>query len=228
MPIQVIAHRGASGLEHENSRAAFRRAVALGADAIELDVHATLDGAFVVHHDPTLPGAGAISQMRARDVTALRLANGEPVPLLGDVLEFTESVELWIEVKALDERLDDALLEVLRGAPRPERCAIHSFDHRIVARLGPKDPGRRLGALLAAYLIDPIAALVAAGAGTLWQEHQLIDRELVDRVHASGRRIIAWTVNDTPDVSRLAELGIDGLCGNFPDRIRRTLALSTH
>src|SRR6476660_9622179 len=171
MPIQVIAHRGASGLEHENSRAAFRRAVTLGADAIELDVHATLDGAFVVHHDPTLPGAGAIASLSARDVAALRLPNGEPVPLLADVLEFTESVDLWIEVKALGEQLDDALLELLRGAPRPERCAIHSFDHRIVARLGPKDPGRRRGALLAAYLVDPIAALVAAGADTLWQEH---------------------------------------------------------
>lgn len=224
MPIQVIAHRGASGLEYENSRAAFRRALALGADAIELDIHATLDGAFAVHHDPILPEAGPIADLPARDVTARRLPNGEQVPLLDEVLELTGSAELWIEVKALDQRFDDALLEVLRGSPWPERCAVHGFDHRIVARLSRKDPGRRFGALLAAYLIDPVAELAAAGADTLWQEHQLIDQALVDRVHESGRRIIAWTVNDAADVARLAALGVDGICGNFPDRMRRTLS----
>ena len=223
MPIQVIAHRGASGLEYENSRAAFRRAVELVADAIELDIHASRDGLFVIHHDPILSGGAAIAELRARDLTALRLPNGEPVPLLGDVLELTESAELWIEVKALDERFDDALLTLLREAPRPARCAIHSFDHRIVARIGRKDRDRRLGALLSAYLIDPVAALVAAGAGTLWQEHQLIGQELVDRVHESGRQIVAWTVNDMTEISRLAALGVDGICGNFPDRIRRGL-----
>ena len=224
MPTQVIAHRGASGVEHENTRAAFRRALELGADAIELDVHPTLDGAFAVHHDPTLRGAGAIAGLRARDVTTHRLPNGETVPLLGEVLELTGSAEVWIEVKEMGERFDAALLGVLRAAPAPERCAVHSFDHRIVARLGRKDPGRRLGALLTAYLLDPIGELEASGAGTLWQEHQLIDQELVDRIHASGRRIIAWTVDEPADLSRLAALGVDGLCGNFPDRIRRALA----
>lgn len=228
MPIQVIAHRGASGVEYENSRAAFRRALALGADAIELDVHATLDGAFVIHHDPILPEAGPIAELHARDVTARRLPNGEQIPLLGEVLELTGSAELWIEVKALDERFDDALREVLRGSLRPERCAIHAFDHRIVARLNRKDPGLRLGVLLAAYLIDPVAELAATGAGTLWQEHQLIDQDLVDRIHESGRRIVAWTVNEAAEVSRLAALGVDGICGNFPDQIRRTLTLHSH
>ena len=57
----VIAHRGASGYEYENSRAAFRRAVMLDADGVELDIHATKDGAIVVHHDPDLPGVGPIA-----------------------------------------------------------------------------------------------------------------------------------------------------------------------
>ncbi|MBA3258645.1 MAG: glycerophosphodiester phosphodiesterase, partial [Gemmatimonadales bacterium] len=54
----IIAHRGASGYEYENSRAAFRRAVMLDADGIELDVHATRDGAIVVHHDFEIAGVG--------------------------------------------------------------------------------------------------------------------------------------------------------------------------
>jgi glycerophosphoryl diester phosphodiesterase len=225
MPIQVIAHRGASGLEYENSRAAFRRALDLGADAIELDVHATLDGGFAVHHDPILPGAGRIADLRATEVTAHHLTNGEAVPLLDEVLELIGPAELWIEVKALPERFDAALLDLLRRSPRSDHLAVHSFDHRIVARLSRKDPARRFGALLSAYLLDAVAELRAAGAGTLWQEHQMIDQMLVDRVHESGRSIVAWTVNEPAEVSRLAAMGVDGLCGNFPERIRQSLAV---
>ena len=70
MAIQVIAHRGASADALENSLAAFRRAVALGADGIELDVHSTLDGAFVVHHDPVVPAVGPALARAVRDVGA--------------------------------------------------------------------------------------------------------------------------------------------------------------
>ena len=62
----VIAHRGASGYEYENSRAAFRRALMLDADGIELDVHATSDGLLVVHHDAELPGFGPIAELTLR------------------------------------------------------------------------------------------------------------------------------------------------------------------
>jgi glycerophosphoryl diester phosphodiesterase len=62
------------------------------------------------------------------------------------------------------------------------------------------------------------------GATTLWQEWQLVDQDLVQRVHAIGGQIIAWTVNEIGDLERLVRLGVDGLCGNYPDRIRVALA----
>ena len=83
---RIIAHRGASGYEYENSLAAFRRAVMLDADGVELDVHATRDGAFVVHHDRELPDVGAIPLLSLAEVRAARLRNGERVPLLSEVL----------------------------------------------------------------------------------------------------------------------------------------------
>jgi glycerophosphoryl diester phosphodiesterase len=220
----IIAHRGASGYEYENSRAAFRRAVMMDADGVELDVHATRDGAIVVHHDAEIPGYGPIGQLTLTEVRQARLRNGEPLPMLGEILELMGDRDVWVEVKGLAESSDGELLRVLDGGPAPERYAVHSFDHRIVRRLGAERPGLRRGILLSAYLEDPVAAMRAVGATTLWQEWQQVDRELVNRVHGAGFTVVAWTVNDIGDLERMARLGVDGLCGNYPDRIRVAIA----
>jgi glycerophosphoryl diester phosphodiesterase len=218
---QIIAHRGASGHATENSLAAFRRAVALGADAVELDVHATRDGVLLVHHDATVEGLGTIATHTCAALATHRLANGEPIPTLAQALEACEGVEVWIEVKTLPAALDRLLLETIDRAPAPDRCAVHGFDHRIVARLGRHRPTLRRGALLASYLLDTVGAIRETGAKTLWQECHLIDESLVQTAHLSGLAIVAWTVNDDIDARRLTALGVDGLCGNFPDRLLR-------
>jgi len=215
----VIAHRGASGYAFENSPAAFREAVARGADGVELDVHATADGGIVVHHDPVLTGGQPLSTLTLAQATASLLSNGEPVPTLAEVLQLMGDREVWVEVKSLPSIHDAALLRALDAGPFPARYAVHSFDHRITARLARQRPTLRLGALLSARLIDPVAALRGAGATTLWQEWNFIDQALVDAVHAAGAGIIAWTVNDPTVAVRLTALGVDGLCGNFPDRL---------
>lgn len=220
----VIAHRGASGYEYENSRAAFRRAVMLDADGVELDIHATQDGGIVVHHDPDIPGHGPIAQLLLAEARQIRIRNGEPLPLLAEVLELVGNRDVWVEVKGLPAIYDQQLLDILDRGPAPERYAVHSFDHRIVYRLGQTRPGLRRGILLSAYLRDPVSVMRAAGATTLWQEWQQVDHDLVSQVHASGGAVVAWTVNELGDLDRMVRLGVDGLCGNYPDRIRVAIA----
>jgi glycerophosphoryl diester phosphodiesterase len=220
----VIAHRGASGYEYENSRAAFRRAVVLDADGVELDVHATSDGGLVVHHDPEIDGAGAIGGLTLAAARQIRLRNGETLPLLSEVLEIMGDRDVWVEIKSLPERYDAALLEALDRGPAPRRYAVHSFDHGIIGRLGALRQQLRRGILLSEASLDPVATMRAVGASTLWQEWKQIDRDLVGRVHEAGLTVIAWTVNEIPDLERMARLGVDGLCGNYPDRIRVAIA----
>ena len=220
----VIAHRGASGYEYENSPAAFRRAVELGADGVELDIHATRDGAIVVHHDADVPGAGPIAQLTGEEARRVRLPNGETLPLLSEVLDLLPDRDVWVEVKSLPPIHDPLLLEVLDRGSCPERYAVHSFDHGIVRRLGEARPNLRRGILLSACPDDPVSAMRAVGATALWQEWQQVDAELVRRVHDAGGILIAWTVNAAGDVVRLARMGVDGLCGNYPDRMRMALA----
>jgi glycerophosphoryl diester phosphodiesterase len=220
----IIAHRGASGYEYENSRAAFRRAITLDADGVELDVHCTRDGGIVVHHDPAIPGVGPISQLSLAEARQVRIRNGEQLPMLAEILELVGNRGVWVEVKSLPEANDQDLLEVLAGGPAPERYAVHSFDHRIVHRLGEAQPDLKRGILLSAYLRDPVAAMRSVGATALWQEWQQVDEDLVMQVHDSGGIVIAWTVNELGDLDRMVRLGVDGLCGNYPDRIRVAIA----
>jgi glycerophosphoryl diester phosphodiesterase len=220
----VIAHRGASGYEYENSRAAFRRAVMLDADGVELDVHATRDGGIVVHHDADIPGVGAIAQLTAAEARKMLLRNGEPIPLLSEILELVGDRDVWVEVKGLPQCYDAALFAILDRGPSPERYAVHSFDHRIVHRLGQARPSLRRGILLSAYLRDAVSVMRSVGATTLWQEWQQVDQDLVTQVHEAGGTVIAWTVNELGDLDRMVRLGVDGLCGNYPDRIRVAIA----
>jgi glycerophosphoryl diester phosphodiesterase len=217
---RILAHRGASGHRPENSLDAFREALRLGADGVELDVHTTADGALLVRHDGDIPGLGPIHSLSLRFIRESLTSPAAPFPTLAEALQVMEGLEVWVELKGLPPHADDALLATLAAAPAPERCAVHSFDHRIVARLGARLPGLRRGILSTSYPVDPVGPMLAAGARTLWQEWPLIDAELVAAVHRTGGQIIAWTVNDADHARRLAALGVDALCGNYPERLR--------
>ena len=215
----ILAHRGASGHQLENSLAAFEAARQLGADGVELDIHVTADGALVVHHDAEIPGLGPIATLTRSAIRRARLENGEPIPELAEALRVLRGMEVWIELKALPPAADEHLLATIDQAPESDRSGVHSFDHRIIARLGFRRPALRRGILSASYPVDPVGPLLDAGANVLWQAWQHIDRDLVAAVHDAGRSLIAWTVNDTPTAQRLSGLGVDGLCGNFPERL---------
>jgi glycerophosphoryl diester phosphodiesterase len=218
----VIAHRGASACEPENSLAAFRRALEQGADGVELDVRVTLDGRLVVHHDAAVP-AGAVAQLPLAEVRRHRLRNGEPVPTLEQALAvITPGAIAFLELKALAPQTDGALLELLDGPP-PGRCQVHAFDHRIIRRLTARRPGLAAGVLSTSYPLDPVGPIRAAGASVLWQQHDLVDAPLAALVHQAGCRLHAWTADDPERIRRLLAAGADGICTNRPDVAREAI-----
>jgi len=177
----------------------------------------------VVHHDPAIPALGPIAEHDWTAIARQRLPNGEPIPRLAEALEILEGLYVYVEVKTLPPASDDRLLEVLSQGATPDRYAVHSFDHRIILRLGKRRLALRRGLLSASYVLDPVAMLDAAGAITLWQECHLIDQDLVTTLHRRSLELVSWTANDESEIERLARLGVDGICGNYPDRIRRVL-----
>lgn len=220
----IVAHRGASAYETENSLAAFRLAQAMGADGIELDIHVTADGVPIVHHDPTIGGMGIWRMSFAEVRERHPLANGEPVPTLAEALAAIDAgIPVYVEVKALAARDDRHLLAVLREGANPDRCQVHSFDHRIVRRLRAADPSLVTGVLSVSYPVQPVAAMRDAGASCLWQQESLIDAALVDTVHGEGAHLIAWTVDDPERIRSLRALGADAVCTNRPDMARQAI-----
>jgi glycerophosphoryl diester phosphodiesterase len=213
--VERIAHRGAKREFPENTVAAFQRAFARGADAIELDVHATRDDVVIVHHDPTLRIAGRwrsstpIAELSWDDVQTVRLAPDIGIPTLEDVLAVAPTgTTVYVEVKGAN--IEEAVAAVL--ALSATRCAVHSFDHTAISRMRDLAPGVPRGILFDRRAPDVIASMHATGARDVWPERRLIDAALVAAVHGAGGRVIAWTVNSRRNATTLAALGVDGLC----------------
>lgn len=224
---EIIAHRGTPRAHPENSVPGFARALELGVDGIELDVHLTRDGVPVVHHDPDLaPGTSPVAGRRIVDLTLdeLRthsLAPDVPVPTLAEVCALADGrATLYVEVKARDA--EDAVVALV--GPRRERTPVHSFDHRVARGVRDRAPSTPVGVLSVSYLVDTVAAMRAAAARDLWQHWTMIDAPLVAAVHAAGGRVIAWTVNEPVHAIALARLGVDGICTDLPDVMAGALA----
>ena len=212
---QLVAHRGASHERPENTAAAFERALELGADGIELDVHLTADGHLVVHHDavphlapnPALAGLG-IRSLTVEQLRAFRVW-GEPIPTLEEVTRIAGGrATIFCELKGAGTAAAAVrMLEHLGDA-----AAVHSFDHRQIADARRIAPAVPRGVLEASYHIAPTASMESVGARVLWMAAELIDADLVAAVHAGGGKISAWTVNTPDEMLRLAGLGVDLLC----------------
>jgi glycerophosphoryl diester phosphodiesterase len=207
----LIAHRGMPRRERENTLPSFRAALHAGADAIELDVHATSDGVVMVHHDPAtedgLESARATSSQLASSTAALR---GE-LPTLEAVCALVAGrAELLVEIKGAG--IEDAVLAVMRGYDGA--YAIHSFDHALIGRIARREPALRLGLLFEKPVPDIAALLAECGARDAWPEHTLVDERFVRGAHDAAARVLAWTVNEPAEAARLSALGVDGLCSD--------------
>lgn len=212
-PLELISHRGAHQTLPENSIPAFLRAIELGADAIELDVHATSDGVVIVHHDPVVKAEGKartrIADLSLSELARFPLAHGVEIPTLQEVLDAVgDRAKVYVEIKAAD--IEPLVVRCIRESGAS--CAVHGFDHRAVKIVKMIFPAIRTGVLEVARHIDPVASLVAAGAEDLWQEVSSIDEDLVARAHSVDARVIAWTADDPDQWRTLNEIGVDGIC----------------
>lgn len=232
--VQVIAHRGASKVERENTVAAFRRARALGADAVELDVRRTRDGVLVVHHDAVVPRASGSAEDAGPMVIALTDAHDLPehVPTFAEALDACEGMWVNVEIKNDPDDPDfdptdsiaDATIAVLAARREPQRWVISSFRIETIDRCRELAPDIRT-----AWLVGPSPdtveeLLVDRGHIALHPWVRLLSRATIDACHGAGVQVNTWTCDDPDRMRELIEWGIDGICTNVPDVARAVLA----
>jgi glycerophosphoryl diester phosphodiesterase len=232
----VIAHRGLSGLAPENTMAAFRRALDIGVDMIELDVLLSADDQLVVFHDETLDrttdGSGPV---RERNLAQLkRLDAGgwfagefvrEPIPILLEVLELVgDRTLLNVEIK--DEAVTDQVeggithrvIRLLRDHGFGDRVLLSSFDSRALLHARELDPDIPRGLLFnprSHSITSPIEILEDTGAASLNLSSDQVNETIVARCHQMRRAVLVYTVNEVEEMRRMISMGVDGL---FTDR----------
>lgn len=241
-----IAHRGASADAPENTLAAVRRAVELGADVVELDVQRSKDGALVVVHDTTLARTTNVRQVfpgrapwRVADFTHEELQRldagswksrdhaGERVPTLAEALDVicVSSASLQLELKApgvypgIVTDLVSALTAfpgALELTPAGPRVVVQSFHFAAMKELKTRLPGLTVG-LLGAPAVANLPAL-STWADQVNPHHWALDRWYVEQVHRHGMACLVWTVDRPSAMRRALRLGVDGVITNRPDR----------
>jgi glycerophosphoryl diester phosphodiesterase len=237
---RIIAHRGASGAAPENTLAAFRAALAAGADGVEFDVHLSRDGVPVVIHDETLErtttGHGAVGAASAAELAALEAGawfrpplRGEGVPPLEAVLALLapSPLELHIELKTGRcpyPGLVPAVLRLVARAGLAGRVTLSSFNHRTLQEALALEPRLPCAALLQDVLIEPWRYAHEHGFSAIHPNHRQVDAALVQASHGLGLAVRAFTVDDPAQATRLLALGVDGILSNEPARLLRLRA----
>jgi glycerophosphoryl diester phosphodiesterase len=216
----VIAHRGASWDERENTLPAFERAIALRADYVELDVQATADGALVVFHDTDLDRLTPLrGPLHARSLAELREVG---IPTLEEVLELCRG-----------------RIGVMAELKRPRRYRRHDVVARVVALLGEDDvvlsferaavqQARRLRPRLRALQHVGYGTSIRTAAGYAWGvgfHDPRVTRRGIAKAVRLGLVTTVYTVNDPARMAQLAELGVDGIFSDRPDLLRETVQL---
>ncbi len=225
----IVAHRGASAAQPENTVVACQGALADGADWVELDVRTSADGQLVVHHDPFYSNGSGVASTPAGE-------RPDGVPLLHEALDACAGMGVNVEIKNSPGDLggDDVThgLEIAelvvssvtqRGAG--QAIEVSCFDEPTLARVKALAPELPTAQLLFDLAVDPQAVERAAeaGHGAINPWDPFVDEALMERCEALGLEVNPWTVDDLDRIRALAALGVTGIITNTPAAARAAL-----
>jgi glycerophosphoryl diester phosphodiesterase len=215
---KIIAHRGASATERENTVEAFAAAAEQGADGIELDVRRSGDGELVVHHDPLYPDRRPVHEVDAAERPG-------HVPTLDEALDACGTLLVNIEIKNVrreaafdaERTLAADVVAVVRRRDLVERVVVSSFDLRTVDRVRDLAPDVATGWLVRLGLRrSQLDRCARHGHRYLHPWDRSVTAALVAGARSRGLGLNVWTVDQPARIARLAAWGVDGIVTNVP------------
>jgi glycerophosphoryl diester phosphodiesterase len=211
----------------ENTMASFERALELGADWIELDVHLSRDERLIVIHDETLErttnGRGLVRDHTLAELRSLDAGDGQRIPTLEEVLEWAKrrgtSVDIEIKNAPLYyEGIERRVVAALNESGMADQVIVISFDHPAVQRVKQLAPNIATGVL---YSHRPLGGGVQlardAGADALLPHWAYVRKDDVTLAHAAGLAVAPWATSDPAALRQLIEAGVDAIATNHPD-----------
>lgn len=223
----VIAHRGASAHAPENTLAAFRLAMELNTDGIELDVHLSADDHLVVIHDDeldrTTSGTGKVGELTLEEIRSVDAGNGEKVPTLDEVLTLIQD-KMWINIELKgftpqSHQLPGKVLELVADHGLGEKIIYSSFDRRLLIQTRKLQPNAKVGLLLLPGFGGKLEYWLYRLFFRPWSLHphfSLVNPRFMRQARIRGQAVLCYTVNDPDEMRRLKSLGVWGIITDNP------------
>jgi glycerophosphoryl diester phosphodiesterase len=218
--VLLVAHRGASFYEPENTLRAVKRAIELGADMVEVDVRLSKDGFVVVIHDETVDrttdGTGYVEKKSLKELKNLDAGLGEKIPTLDEVIETVKGkVKLVIELKK--QGFEDKVIEILRQKDFVEDAILTSFFHKAVKKVKELNSRIKTGIIFRCSPVDVTDLALKSKADILFPEYKYVNSEMVDEIHRKGLEVYVWTIDNLEEAKAFVKMGVNGIVTNKPD-----------
>lgn len=225
--MKIIGHRGAAGIEPENTLKAIKRGIEIGVDAVEFDVRMTKDGILILFHDERLErltnAKGFVRDIDLPSLKKLRV-KGEPIPTLDEALKFLKNTDknFLVELKEVDTI--DKVIDTINSHGLRDKAILISFYHQILPRA--KEVGFKIGTIFVCRPFKIEDMYKSFIPDYILPRIDMIDLELVEEAHKLGIEVIAWVVNTLEDMSKMKQLKVDWIATDYPDKIIKSFKQS--
>jgi glycerophosphoryl diester phosphodiesterase len=222
-----IGHRGAKAHVAENTLESFQHALDLGAEGIELDVHACATGKLVVIHDFTVDrttnGKGEVSKMTLTELKKLKIEDQYRVPTLEEVMSLVGK-QCFVNIEMKGRHTAKPVSEFLKRLVKGEGYTYNSFivssfqkeELRIMSDI---NPDVHLGVLTQASVTEAWEWAEEFKAKAIHPHFTLLTDSNVQKAQMAGYKVYTWTVNEPDDIARVKAMGVDGIISDYPERL---------
>ncbi len=223
--MQKIGHRGAKALVDENTIPSIEKAIELGVDAIEIDVHKCSTGELVVIHDETVKrttnGKGKVANLSYKELSMLRTEQMYKIPTLSEVLQVCKGkCKLHIELKGKGTAKAVCMLieEVVANKEWAyDQLYVSSFDAKKITKVKARNSAIKVGLIAESKTNKAFAIAVDNAYDNLYIYHEKLRSRLVRMAKLKNINLYAWTVNKPADIKKVKALDISGIISDQPD-----------
>ncbi|WP_366185205.1 glycerophosphodiester phosphodiesterase family protein [Flavobacterium ovatum] len=223
-----IGHRGARGYEPENTLLSFQKALDLGVDGIELDVHLSADGVLVVIHDETVDrttdGKGLVADLTLEQLQHFRTNKNQIIPNLKEVLDLVNR-RCFVNIELKGKGTTKPAVEMIQDYITNKNWSysdfiVSSFGWEMLSETAELNPKIPIAVLTETTIEDALAFAKKIKAKAINPDFQLLKTDTTSKLQKAGFQVFPWTVNEVEDIKTIQNYGVDGIISDFPDRIQ--------